>query len=167
MTYRCSTCGEVHDDLPDIGHDRPYYWYTIPEAERSSRAELTADTCVIDDEDYFIRGVVFIPVHDHQRDFGFGVWVSQKKENFYTYLNNPDSDKIGPFFGWLSSEIRYYEESTLSLKTLAHFVGGNHRPRIELEPSEHPLAVDQSQGITLAKAWEIAHFYMGDGGGRA
>jgi hypothetical protein len=166
MTYKCSICGETHDDLSDIGDDKPYYWYTIPEEERSSRAELTEDTCIIA-EDYFIRGVIYIPVHDYDRDFGFGVWVSQKKENFNVYLNNPDTDQIGPFFGWLSSEITYYEDSTLSLKTMAHFIGSGKRPRIEVEPSDHPLAVAQSEGITLAKAWEIVHFYMSDGEGHA
>ncbi len=167
MAYKCSTCGEAHDDLPDIGDDRPYYWYTIPEEERSSRAELTEDTCVIDGEDFFIRGVIHVPVHDHHHDFGFGVWVSQKKENFYAYLSDPESKRVGPFFGWLSTEIAYYEESTLSLKTMAHFVGGGQRPRIEVEPSDHPLAVDQSEGITLARAWEIVHFHMSDGDGHA
>jgi hypothetical protein len=167
MAYKCSTCGETHGDLPDIGDDKPYYWYTIPEEERSSRAELTEDTCIIDGEDYFIRGVIHIPVHDYHRDFGFGVWVSQKKENFYAYLSNPESEKIGPFFGWLSTEITYYEESALSLKTMAHFAGSGKRPRIEVEPSDHPLAVDQSEGITLTKAWEIVHFYTSDGEGHA
>jgi hypothetical protein len=88
------------------------------------------------------------------------VWVSQKKENFLKYVENPESDKLGPFFGWLSSEIRFYGESTLSLKTMAHFRGGTKRPTIEVEPTSHPLAVDQLEGITLEKAWEIVHFYM-------
>lgn len=167
MTYKCSTCGETHDDLPDISNDKPYYWYTIPGEERSSRAELTEDTCIIDGEDYFIRGVIYISIHDYHRDFGFGVWVSQKKENFYTYLSNPDSEQIGPFFGWLSTEINYYDKSALSLKTMAHFAGPGKRPRIEVEPSDHPLSVDQSEGISLAKAWEIVHFYMSDGEGHA
>ena len=121
---------------------------------------MTADTCIIDEEDYFIHGVIHIPIHDYDRDFGFGVWVSQKKENFYTYLDNPDSDRIGPFFGWLSTEINYYEDSTLNLKTRAHFASGGKRPSIEVEPSEHPLAVAQREGISLAKAWEIVHFYL-------
>lgn len=162
MSYKCSTCGETHDDLPDIGDDKPYYWYTVPEEERSNRTELTDDTCIIDDEDYFIRGVINIPIHDYDHDFGFGVWVSQKKENFYNYLNNPDSDQIGPFFGWLSTEITYYKESTLSLKTMAYFVDDGSRPSIEVEPSNHPLSIQQQKGITLAEAWEIVHFYMND-----
>lgn len=160
MTYKCSTCDETHDDLPDIGDDKPYYWYSVPEGERRARAELTQDTCVIDGEDFFVRGVIRIPVHGHHRDFGFGVWVSLKKENFDAYIASPDSEQIGPFFGWLSSEITYYGESTLSLKTMAHFTGGGKRPTVEVEPTGHPLAVDQREGITLEKAWEIVHFYM-------
>ena len=160
MSYKCSECDEIHDDLPDIAADKPDYWWTVPEDEREARTELTGDTCIIDDEDFFIRGVIQIPIHDYPRDFGFGVWVSQKRENFQTYLDNFDTDKIGPFFGWLSTNIAFYEEGTTLLKTMAHFRGNNQRPAIVLEPSSHPLAIAQHEGITLAQAWDIAHFYM-------
>jgi hypothetical protein len=161
MAFICSVCGEAHEGLPDIGDEKPYYWYTLPREERDGRARLTEDTCVIDDRDFFIRGVLRLPVRDDEQDFGFGVWVSQKRENFERYVAEPDSAEIGPFFGWLSTEIDYYAESTLSLKTMAHFRGGDARPTIELEQTEHPLAIDQREGITLAKAWEIVHFYTG------
>ena len=160
MSYRCSNCGELHDDLPDIGMDKPDYYWTVPEEERDELIEFTPDTCVIDNEDFFIRGVIEIPILDYPHTFGFGVWVSQKRENFYTYLNNYDSSEIGPFFGWLSTRIAYYEEDTLSLKTMAHFRSGGERPRIELELTEHQLTIDQSDGITLEKAWEIVHYYL-------
>jgi hypothetical protein len=159
MKFRCHTCGKMHDDLPDIGADKPDQWWSVPAKERSKRIKLTKDACVIDD-DYFIRGVIEIPIHDYPERFGFGVWVSQKKENFFKYRENPDTDKIGPFFGWLCTRIAYYEDSTSLLKTMAHFRTGNLRPTIELEPTDHPLAVDQRNGITLDKAWEIVHFYM-------
>jgi hypothetical protein len=157
MSYRCSVCGDVHDDLPDLGSDRPDMWWGIPEDERAERIVLTSDTCVIDDEEFFIRGVIEIPVHDAPQPFGIGVWVSQKRENFLTYLRSPESDRIGPFFGWLCTRISYYEADTLFLKTMAHFPGGDLRPTIELEPTDHPLAVDQREGITIDKAWEIVH----------
>jgi hypothetical protein len=159
VRYRCHTCGKEHDDLPDIGADKPDNWWGIPKKERARRIKLTGDTCIIDD-DYFIRGVIEIPVHDYPEKFGFGVWVSQKKENFFTYRKHPDTSAIGPFFGWLCTRIAYYEDSTSLLKTMAHFQDGNLRPRIELEQTNHPLAVDQREGITLEKAWEIVHFYM-------
>jgi hypothetical protein len=158
--YRCATCGQFHHDLPDIGAEKPDSWWGVPEAERGRRVQLTPDTCVIDDEDFFIRGVIDIPIRDYHRPFGFGVWVSQKRENFHTYLKNFDTDAIGPFFGWLCTRIAYYPETTLHLKTMAHFRSGGLRPRIEVEPTDHPLAVDQRAGITLARAWEIVHFYQ-------
>lgn len=167
MNYRCATCGEPHEDLPDIGVDYPDQYWDVPEEERKSRIKFTSDTCIIDDEHFFIRGVIEIPIHDYPESFGFGAWVSQKRENFYTYLENFDSDEIGPFFGWLCTNIDYYAEDTLSLKTMAHFRGKRLRPSIELEQTEHPLAVDQRAGISLEKAWEITHFYLDSGEGRA
>ncbi len=159
MQYYCTACGEFHDDLPDIAADKPDQWWTVPEKERGRRIKLTSDACIIDGEDHFIRGVLEIPIHDHPRRFGFGVWVSQKRENFLTYMRNPDTAAIGPFFGWLCTRIAYYSGSTHMLKTRVHFRDGSLRPRIELGPTDHPLAVDQREGITLAKAWEIAHYY--------
>ena len=160
MSYRCSVCGASHDDLPDIGMEKPDMWWGIPEGERDRRIEFTPDTCIIDDEDFFIRGVLEIPIHDYPSSFGFGVWVSQKRENFLTYLDNFDSSEIGPFFGWLCNRIAFYEEDTLFLKTMAHFRGEGLRPDIALEQTDHPFAIDQHNGITLDRAWEIVHFYM-------
>jgi hypothetical protein len=165
MSYRCSVCGKTHDDIPHIGTDRPDQWWGVPEDERAERVDLTPDTCVIDNEDFFIRGVVEIPVHGYPPGFGFGVWVSQKRENFFKYLENPDSAEIGPFFGWLCTRIAFYEEDTLLLKTMAHFRGEGLRPSIELEATDHPLSVDQRSGISVDRAWEIVHFYLDSGGG--
>ena len=160
MQYRCATCGQIHDDLPDIGSAYPFIYLPRPETERKRRAQLTTDTCVIDDTDFLIRGVIEIPIRDHADRFGFGVWVSQKRDSFLTYQNEPDSTEIGPFFGWLCTRIAYYPVETLALKAMVHFRGHGLRPFIELEPTDHPLAIDQREGITLDKAWEIAHSYQ-------
>jgi hypothetical protein len=164
MQFDCSICGEQHNELPDIGHDKPAHWWDIPEDERTERAELTSDTCIIDGEHFFIRGVIEIPIHEYHGSLGFGVWVSQKRENFQTYLDNWNTSTIGPFFGWLCTWIEYYEEDTLLLKTMAHFRGEGLRPLIRVEPGEHPLAIDQYEGIRLAKAWQIIHYYMDSDG---
>lgn len=162
MSYKCATCGKEHLDLPDIGFEKPDPWFAIPENERTARTQLTADTCIINDEEYFIRAVLLLPVIGYSHDFGLGIWVSQKRENFFTYLDNYDSAEIGPFFGWLSTEIGYYKESTYLLKTMVHFRGGNSRPIVELEPTEHPLSVAQRTGISFNEALEIVHYYNGE-----
>lgn len=160
MSYRCSSCGEIHEGLPDLGFNVPDPWFNVPEDERANRIKLDADLCVIDDQEFYIRGVVQIPILDCEQTLGIGVWVSQKEENFRTYIDNYDSSEIGPFFGWLCCSLTYYEEETLLLKTMAHFQGGGLRPTIELEPTDHPFSVDQREGISLSKAWEIVHYYL-------
>ena len=162
MSYVCAVCGKTHEGLPDLGFQFPDYYFSIPEEEREERVEVDADLCRIDNEYCFIRGVILIPVHDHEHDFGIGVWVSQKKENFEIYLENYDSAEIGPFFGWLANHIPFYEAETELLQTRAHFQTGGQRPVIELKPCDHPLYRDYSQGISLDKAWEYVHGYLTD-----
>lgn len=40
---------------------------------------------------------------------------------------------------------------------MARFRGKGLRPTIELEPTDHPFAVDQREGILLEQAWRIVH----------
>jgi hypothetical protein len=157
MTYQCQTCGAVHEGLPDIGCQWPDPYLGVPESERSKRIWGTSDACVIDNEAFFIRGVILLPIRDTEDQLGLGVWVSQKRENFETYMKNYDTPEIGPFFGWLSNRLSFYERDTWALKTMAHFQGNGQRPLIKLEPCDHQLFSDYSSGITLDRAWELVH----------
>ena len=154
---KCAVCGEEHGELPDIGSGAPYHWRD--ELDDADDSLLTEDLCIVDGEDYFIRGIIEIPLTDRDDVFGWGVWVSQKKENFETYREHYDTDSIGPFFGWLATEIDYFEETTLNLPTTVKFVGGGTRPRIFLNECDHQLRIDQRTGITLETAWRIVHHY--------
>src|SRR4051812_47455990 len=157
MPYTCSICGKEHRDLPDIGSAAPFQWADV--LAKDTNSLLTEDLCIIEGRDFFVRGIIEIPVRDYEHDFGWGVWVSHKKENFETYREHSDTAAIGPFFGWLCTEIDYYAASTLELKTMAHYRGGGLRPRIVLEESQHPLFCQQRDGISLSEAWKIVHHY--------
>jgi hypothetical protein len=158
MPYICSTCGKEHNDLPDIGSAAPFGW--ADDLANDPNSLLTSDLCIIEGQDFFVRGVIEIPVHEFDRQFAWGGWVSHKKENFEIYREHFDSPDIGPFFGWLCTEINYYNESSLELKTMAHYRGGGLRPRIVLEESQHPLSRQQRVGISLSEAWKMVHHYM-------
>ncbi len=160
MSYVCSCCGEVHDGLPDVAFEQPSFAQAVPKDEWTARVRLDADVCVVDDEHYFIRAVLEIPVHDYETPLGIGVWVSQKAENFRAYVDDFDSTDIGPFFGWLSNEFHFGGDSTLHLKTMAHFQGRGNRPHIELESTDHPLALAQRNGIGIDQAWTFVHEYL-------
>lgn len=112
---KCEICGKEHDELPDIGSDAPYYW--SKEAEASDTCSLTEDLCIIEGEEFFVRGVVEIPIQGTDDYFGWGVWVSLKKENFEIYRENSNSRSVGPFFGWFATKIDFFPVSTINLQT--------------------------------------------------
>ncbi len=68
----------------------------------------------------------------------------------------PGREAEGPYFGWLSTELSPYSPSTVNLKTHVHTRPVGQLPFIELEPTEHPLAVEQRHGITLDRVRDIA-----------
>lgn len=160
MKYECKTCGGVHEGIPSMGADEPWHLGGIPEAERESRVMHCSDACVIDKKDFFIRGVIEIPLVGEEDCFTFGAWVSLARNNFITYMDNLEIADIGPFFGWLCSELDNYSPSTINLQTQVVFRGNQQRPTITVAPTDHPLAIDQHNGITLERAWEIVHHYM-------
>ncbi|WSL64188.1 DUF2199 domain-containing protein [Kitasatospora herbaricolor] len=70
---------------------------------------------------------------------------------------DPAREQEPPYFGWLSTELPVYAESTLNLKTHVRTRAVGRRPLIELEPTDHPLAVEQREGITMARVQELAY----------
>jgi hypothetical protein len=157
MRFTCSTCGEVHEGIPTFGWHYPLDYLEIPEAEREARVALGTDDCVIDEKWFYVRGCLDIPVEGESERFSWGVWVSLSENSFrqfVQYFDQPERSHIGPFFGWLRSHIWIYPD-TLNLKTQVHLRDNGLRPIIELEPTDHPLAVEQREGISLARVAEI------------
>lgn len=155
--FTCSCCGAHHDELPlAYGADAPVPW--TPEVAAAQGSELGTDQCVINGEHFFIRGVIPIPVLDAGETFEWGAWVSVSGANAVDIAQKweregrEDSD---PYFGWLSTELPSYP-STLNLKTNLHTRPVGRRSVIELEPTDHPLAVEQRTGITMARVQELA-----------
>lgn len=58
-------------------------------------------------------------------------------------------------FGWLSPSIPCDPE-TLELKTMVHTLSVGIRPIIELEPMDHPKAIEIRNGITIDGIKKIA-----------
>jgi hypothetical protein len=148
--------------MPSFGADAPLYYYDIPEAERSKRCELTSDTCIIDDEQFFVRGCIEIPVHAENEPFVWGVWISLSEQNFEEFTNLfgvAARDDHGPYFGWLSAYLKTYPDAE-NIKTHVHLRNEGVRPYIELEPTDHPLAVEQREGISVERVAEIYSAYM-------
>jgi len=156
MSFRCASCGELHDFPFAFGSDAPAYWR--PDYEAEGRGVLGAENCEID-EHRFVRGRVCIPVVDADTEFEWGVWVSLSETNYERMLelwHTPGREHEPAYFGWLSTDLPLYEPSTLLLKSMVKTSPLGERPRVELEQTEHPLAVEQREGIRLERVREIA-----------
>lgn len=160
--YCCRTCGEWHEGMPTLAADAPLHYYSVPESERAIRCDLTSDTCIVDNRFFFLRGNIEIPVHGLEERFCWGVWVSISRENFRLLMQHwedTERDRIGPFFGWLSADFRGYPAAE-NLKTNAHLQSPPWRPQIELEPTDHPLAIEQREGISQERLAQIYADYL-------
>lgn len=161
--YHCRVCGEHHDGRPlHYGAAAPAVYYDIPEAERAERVLLSSDQCVIDDEYFFIVGNIDIAVIGHDELFSWDVWVSLSRTSFtraHQLWNTSGRESEPPYFGWLSTALPGYPD-TLNLKTHVHTRAIGRRPFVELEPTDHPLAVEQRTGITWDRVQEIAELVL-------
>jgi hypothetical protein len=140
------------------GFEAPASWWGLPEDERKSRSELSSDQCIIDGNDYFLKGLIEIPVIDTADRFNWTVWVSVSEASFQRasrLWREAGRETEPPFFAWLNTALPMYRD-TINLKTMVHTRPVGRRPLIELEPTDHPLAVDQRDGVTLSRIQEIA-----------
>jgi hypothetical protein len=158
IIYRCSTCEKVHEGLPSIAFDAPYYYHLLTDAEAAARAVLTDDFCVVDGEEYFVRTVLEVPVTGYSECLVWGVWGSLSRDNFERYrdaFDEPDQSKLGPMFSWFASHLPDYPE-TLNLPCRIVPRDGRMRPRVAFAPEqEHPLVLDKASGISLERAIEF------------
>lgn len=162
--FRCACCGEIHRGSPSFGYEKPMLYFSLPEDQRAERIRLTSDTCVVDDDTFFIRGLIEIPIHDVEEPFSWGVWVSQSRESFDRYVETYDDDQSGNVsFGWLEVTMPGYSDGELGWATLAcdvHWQAEGDRPHIVPHACDHPLYRDVTEGISWDRAIELARLTM-------
>jgi hypothetical protein len=156
--FHCSQCGEYHDQLPmSFGAAAPAAWYAIPEPEREQRAQLSSDQCIIDGKYFFLLGRLQLPVVDSPEPFVWLTWVSVSEENFNRasdFWHRAGRESEHPYFAWIQSELPY-QTSTLALRASLQTQPVGCRPLVDLEPCDHPLAIEQQTGIDMTRVREI------------
>ena len=159
----CRSCGDHHSGIFDLVCSKPEAWPGSEEQSSNSLAAtsshfLSEDFCVLNGEHYFVRSVLELPIlgSDNGR-FGYGVWATLSKRNFDIYwaaFDDGDMAVLGPWFGWFSNRLPGYPETNL-LKCQVRPQNGRQRPLVELEPTQHPLAIEQRDGVTFDRLLEI------------
>lgn len=170
LRWKCGTCEEWHTGpCLDFSYDAPHYWLEEHEKvnrDTSLRASwkqvhpktfLDEDYCTIDDRDFFVRGIIHLPIIGTAETLRWGVWGSLSRENFETLLRMNDDPKrieLPAMFSWLSTQIPEYPD-TLNFKMYAHIQELDRRPHFELELTDHPLSQEYHNGINAGRVKEI------------
>jgi hypothetical protein len=153
------TCSSTSDnDAYCFGPVEPDFLSDIPEDARESRILMDQDLCVVDASHYFIRGCLDLPIVGTGKVFTWLVWVSLSKRNLDRAVAVWDShgrESEPPYFGWLNTRLPGYPE-TIGLKTNVHTMPVGERPIIMVEPTNHLLAIEQRDGISLARAESLS-----------
>ena len=170
LRWKCGSCEEWHTGpCLDFGYDSPHYWSEAHEessrvagllpigSKNRSETFLNEDYCAINDRDFFVRGLVQLPIIGTADNFCWGVWGSLSRENFETLLKEEEDPKrveLPAMFSWLSTQIPECPD-TLSLKMYACIQEPGNRPIFELEKTDHPLSLEFHEGITPERVKEI------------
>ena len=87
--------------------------------------------------------------------FRWLVWVSVSESNFRQMKElweQPGRESQPLYFGWLNSLLPGYP-STFNLKVNVHTRPVGERPFVEVEPTDHALAIEQREGISWKEAY--------------
>ena len=150
-SYLCNICGERHDGAPlSWGPDAPDMWVDLPSTGREKRGEVGTDQAMIDEEHFFIRGRLEIPVVDTGDQFAWLVWVEVKVDDLFHMSERwtmEDRETTSPYEGRLANNLGVYSHPTLGLQVKIHTRPVGERPYIEVL-EDHMLFHEQRDGIS-------------------
>lgn len=85
-----------------MGYEAPHYWRdeygSVTDEEKPVGGTfLTKNYCAINDEHFFVRGIIQLPILGSAEYFCWGVWGSLSHDSFKLVLEK-DDDPAAPIF---------------------------------------------------------------------
>lgn len=158
--YLCSTCGREHHEIPlSFAADFPDPYANLSRDDRENRALISSDQCIIDKDQFYLRGCIELPIAGSEEVFLWGVWARIHEKDFDEIHENWNSagreSRIGPFKGRLANSLSIYPQ-TLGMKLEIHIQPVGERPLFLLEEPGHLLTQEQQNGLSREKAHQYA-----------
>jgi hypothetical protein len=157
VAFTCSVCGQHHDErLLDIRLGLPGVIHAIDPDERTDRAWLADDFAVLDDERFFVRGLLELPIPDIDDRFAYGTWLEVEMPDFQELMRRWHADEqFAPVDCVLANELEPYR-GTVGLRATLHATSADKLPTVELAEAAHELVHAQHEGITVDRSDELA-----------
>jgi hypothetical protein len=170
FSYVCGCCGRTVTGSPSFRIGLPPFFGHLSNEEVERRVHFDDDLrhvrqtpgVVSDDDIFTVRALLEIPIRGADEPFSWSVWVTQSRESFCHYVETAGTDQSGTTtFGWLPITLPGYRrtgdgEPAESLACDVQWQKEGLRPVITLHECDHPLFLDQRDGMTWERAIEIA-----------
>jgi hypothetical protein len=157
MPFVCSVCGEHHDErLLDIRLGVPHVIHLLDSGARTRRAWLADDFAVLDDERFFVRGLLELPIPRLDDRFAYGSWVEVSMPDFQELLRRwHDDAQFAAVACTVANELEPFRD-TLGLRATLRATAPDRLPAIELAAAPHELVDAQRRGISVRRSDELA-----------
>jgi hypothetical protein len=157
MPFVCSVCGEHHDQrLLDVRLALPHVIHLLDAGARTRRAWLADDFAVLDDERFFVRGLLELPIPRLEDRFAYGSWVEVSMRDFQELMRHwHDDEQFDAVECTVANELEPYH-GTLGLHATLRATAADRLPAIELADAPHDLVDAQRHGISVGRSDELA-----------
>jgi hypothetical protein len=162
---KCHKCGQYHDSHTiEVVFKYPDAYFDIPEEERSERVKKNDDICIIDEREYYIRGL--LPIKTtliKKKEYHWGVWVKVDADTYKIIYDNWDlenQDHITGLTGHLANDIKFYKR-TLNKEVSILLTGNKTRPKFHFINDKRLISL-QSEKIGNKDLIEMYHFHFVD-----
>jgi hypothetical protein len=158
MPLPCDICGVQHipDDL-SFSADVPDPIFQVPQEERQRRVTADSDFAGLDEEIFFVRGMIVVPVHEHEPML-LGCWANLWPDHF-ALVKQAREVGCSPGSFHLPARLTNSWEcypSLLNRRVRVIPQPDGTRPHFILVDQDHPLFQHQREGISLAVAASLA-----------
>jgi len=149
---KCPCCDkEIEPHQMDVAFNLPDAIFELSKEQRDTRAKTHTDLCSLDDKQFYIRGVIYLPVQQLSFNFGWGVWAEVSEDTFYKYLQiyEIDGSNESPSAGVLANLPPDYSKTRQPPEI--HFGPSDKRPVFTPAPSESEFYTEYIGGLTVDK----------------
>jgi hypothetical protein len=156
IKFKCSCCGEIHEEWPALTFISPDNYNCLSERDKKNIGYLDSDFCKINHEeqiDRFIRCTLTQKVNEHCENLEYGLWVSLNEKSYLDYEESEEKESEEKvYFGWLCNDIWSYEFSESIPVNVVTRNGGLRPELFPHESFDHPFVKDYYRGISKEEA---------------
>lgn len=159
----CGCCGEELTGLPlDVSIGYPDRIMILSDEDKTKYVAKPCQSLMSwRNKEFFVRGIIELPILETEDKFCYGAWVQVSKKDYKKFLkawvkskrNDETVDEhIYGFLACMMPPNLYPDAYGLNSVICDR---PDKAAGIVLEPTEHPLALEQRQGITMDRVHEM------------